>query len=91
VALVLAATSCGTQAHDDALAQAKAWAGSHGEVGRVSCSSGFKPPGITAASKDFICLVHHSADSCDELYVKRADGHWQVTLRRRSVDCVQPL
>ncbi|MBA3844763.1 MAG: hypothetical protein H0X39_19455 [Actinobacteria bacterium] len=91
MALALLATGCGTQAHDDAVTQAMAWAGLHGETGRISCSSGFKPPGITAASKDFICLVHHSAARCDELYVKRTAGRWRVTLRRRGVDCVQPL
>jgi hypothetical protein len=91
LALALGVTGCGTQAHNAALAHAKAWARSHGETGRVSCSSGLKPPGITAASKDFICLVRRSASSCDELYVKRAAGHWQTRLRRRGVDCVQPL
>jgi len=85
------ATGCGTAAHDQALAQAKSWAATHGEPGRISCSSGFKPPGALQASSDFICLARHSAAVCDELYVRREHGRWVVSLRRRHVDCVQPL
>jgi hypothetical protein len=75
------ATGCGTAAHEQALAQPD----------RISCSSGFKPPGALQASTDFICLARHSSAVCDELYVRRAGGRWVVSLRRRQVDCVQPL
>ena len=85
------ATGCGTAAHEQALAHAKSWAATHGEPGRITCSSGFKPPGALRASNDFICLARHSAADCDELYVRREHGRWVVSLRRRLVDCVQPL
>ena len=85
------AAGCGTAAHDQALAHAKSWAAAHGEPDRISCSSGFKPPGVAVASNDFICLARHSAAVCDELYVRREHGRWVVSLRRRQVDCVQPL
>jgi hypothetical protein len=46
---------------------------------------------VPVASNDFICLARHSAAVCDELYVRREHGRWLVSLRRRQVDCVQPL
>jgi hypothetical protein len=82
---------CGTAAHDEAVARAKAWSASHDDPGRISCSSGiggFRPETRTP---DFICLIRHSAADCDELRVRRVDGAWHVALRRRSVDCVLPL
>jgi hypothetical protein len=85
------ATGCGTPAHEQALAHAKRWAAAHGEPDRISCSSGFKPPGALQPSSDFICLVRHSSAVCDQLYVRREHGGWLVSLRRRQVDCVQPL
>jgi len=44
-----------------------------------------------STTSDFICLIHHSAATCDELYVARQHGRWVVQLRRRGVDCVLPL
>jgi len=58
---------------------------------KVDCSSGFKSPAGMSTRPDFICLVHHSAAVCDELYVAQKSGHWTVKLRRRGVDCVLPL
>jgi hypothetical protein len=81
---------CGTAAHNDAVAHAKAWSTGHDDPGRVTCSSGiggFRPQTRTP---DFICLIRHSVSDCDELRVRRIDGAWRVALRRRDVDCVLP-
>jgi hypothetical protein len=87
----LLVAGCGTVGHDEALSHAKTWAAAHGDLGRITCSSGFKPPGALQASSDYICLARHTAAVCDELYVRKVKDEWLVSLRRRGVDCVQPL
>jgi hypothetical protein len=84
----LLVVGCGTRAHNEAVARAEAWSVSHHDPGRVTCSSGiggFRPQ---TRSPDFLCLIRHSVADCDELRVRRAHGVWNVSLRRRGVDCV---
>jgi hypothetical protein len=86
--LVAALAGCGTRAHNEAVAQAKAWARTHDEPTDIHCSSGIG--GIHPRTPDFICVVRHTAVDCDELRVTRTRGRWSVTLRRTGVDCVLP-
>jgi hypothetical protein len=89
--VALVAAGCGTAAHDQALAHAKAWARTHREPTDVDCSSGFKSPAGMSTTPDFICLIRHTAADCDELHLTQDRGRWTVRLQRRGVDCVRPL
>jgi hypothetical protein len=88
--LVLVASGCGTAAHVSAVAQATRWADANHVDGRVSCSSGLKPPSALSARADFICLVRRSPLDCTVLHVS---GRYPagVKLLRQHGDCVQPL
>jgi len=43
-------------------------------------------------SADYVCTLHHSATSCDQIEVKRSGtpATWRVRVFRRDVDCVLP-
>jgi hypothetical protein len=71
--------------------QARAWARTHGEPTDVQCSSGFKSPAGMSTTPDFICLIRHAPDDCDQLHLTQDRGRWSVVLQRRDVDCVRPL
>ena len=91
-ALLLATTGCGTLAHDRAVDRAEQWADLNGVDGKVTCSSGLKPPSALGAAPDFICLVRRSPLDCTVLHVtSRTSGPFRVRLLRRHSDCVQPL
>jgi hypothetical protein len=81
---------CGTPDHRRAVVRAQAWADEHRVEGRVTCSSGFKPPSAMSARADFICLVRRSPLDCTVLHVT-ATVPAEVTLLHRHADCVQPL
>jgi hypothetical protein len=81
---------CGTHAHDRAVTRAEAWATTHGVSGKVTCSSGFKPPSALSARSDFICLVRRSPIDCTVLHVSDTVPI-RVQLLHRHADCVQPL
>jgi hypothetical protein len=74
----------------NALARAEAWAAARGIPGKVTCSSGFKPPSAMSARADFICLVRRSPLDCTVLHVS-ATVPIRVQLLHRHADCVQPL
>jgi hypothetical protein len=60
--------------------------------GKVTCSSGLKPPSALRATPDFICLVRRSPLDCTVLHVtSRATGPFSVRVIRPHGDCVQPL
>jgi hypothetical protein len=73
-----------------AVAQAEAWAEAHHVDGRVTCSSGLKPPSALSARADFICLVRRSPNDCTVLHVS---GRFPAGVRlvHKRADCVQPL
>jgi hypothetical protein len=70
--------------------RAEQWAAAHDVSGKVSCSSGFKPPSALRARADFICLVRRSPLDCTVLQVS-ATVPIRVRLIHRHADCVQPL
>jgi hypothetical protein len=59
--------------------------------GKVTCSSGLKPPAALQGRPDFICLVRRSPLDCTVLHVSDQDGTIVVRPIRRHADCVQPL
>jgi hypothetical protein len=59
--------------------------------GKVTCSSGLKPPAALQGRPDFICLVRRSPLDCTVLHVSGRNGTIVVRLIRRRADCVQPL
>jgi hypothetical protein len=72
------------------VARAEAWAAAHDVPGKVTCSSGFKPPSAMQARADFICLVRRSPIDCTVLHVS-ATVPIRVRLVYGHADCVQPL
>ena len=88
--MILVVAGCGTAAHLDAVKQAGLWARANNVAGRVSCSSGFRPPATPTVRPDFICLVRRSPLDCTVLHVS---GRFPagVKLLRMHGDCVQPL
>ena len=67
------------------------WADGHGVDGKVTCSSGLKPPSAMGARPDFICLVRRNPLDCTVLHVSPRGGGFAVRVVRRHGDCVQPL
>jgi hypothetical protein len=84
-------TGCGTVAHDRAVTRAQAWADAHGVEGKVTCSSGLKPPSALAARPDFICLVRRAPLDCTVLHVSGRNGFILVRVIHRHGECAQPL
>ena len=86
--VAVAATACGTRAHNRAVEVAPAYARAHGNAGKVTCSNGIG--GMHPRTPDFVCDVRTGDATCDELSVHRYGGRWHVVVRRRGVDCVLP-
>jgi hypothetical protein len=81
---------CGTADHQRAVTRVEAWAAARHIPGKVTCSSGLKPPSATRARADFICLIRRSPLDCTVLHVS-ATMPIRVQLLRQHADCVEPL
>jgi hypothetical protein len=69
----------------------QAWADARGIAGKVTCSSGLKPPSALSARPDFICLVRRSPLDCTVLHVSGRNRSILVRVIRPHGDCAQPL
>jgi hypothetical protein len=70
--------------------RAQAWASARHIDGKVTCSSGFRPPSALQSRADFICLVRRSPLDCTVLHVS-GTVPVRVRLLHAHADCVEPL